>query len=163
MGTIMSRINIVDWKLFIMCIVACLGLGTISGLLTANSVDVYKTINLPDLAPPSILFPIVWTILYILMGLSLYLVLLKRDSEDIRLPVAIFVSQFILNFIWAPIFFTYAEYLLSFIIIVIMWVLVLAMIITFRRINPVAGYMQIPYLLWLIVAGYLSWNVYVLN
>lgn len=163
MGIIMSRINIVDWKLFIVCIVACLGLGTISGLLTANSVDVYKTINLPDLAPPSILFPIVWTILYILMGLSLYLVLLKRDSEDIRRPVAIFVSQFILNFIWAPIFFTYAEYLLSFIIIVIMWVLVLAMVISFRRINPVAGYMQIPYLLWLIVAGYLSWNVYVLN
>lgn len=158
----MSEVRTVNWRLLAICLIACVGIGTISGLLTANSVDVYKTLNLPELSPPSILFPIVWTILYILMGISLYLVLLKRDT-DIRLPIAIFVVQFALNFIWSPIFFTYGEYLLAFIMIVVMWILVLAMILTFRKIDPIAGYLQVPYLVWLIIAGYLSYSVYVLN
>jgi tryptophan-rich sensory protein len=96
------------------------------------------------------------------MGISLYLIVSKKDV-DVKIPVTIFAIQLVMNFCWSPIFFIYGQYLLAFIWIVILWILVLAMVLTFRKIDAKAGYLQIPYLLWLIIAGYLSCSVYLLN
>lgn len=140
----------------------CLIVGVISGIMTSDSMDIYRSLNLPDFTPPAIAFPIMWTLLYILMGISLYLIVSKKDV-DVKIPVTIFAIQLVMNFCWSPIFFIYGQYLLAFIWIVILWILVLAMVLTFRKIDAKAGYLQIPYLLWLIIAGYLSCSVYLLN
>lgn len=158
----MAEYRTVDWKLLLICLLICLVAGTVSGIITGNSVSTYESLKLPDFTPPAIAFPIVWTLLYILMGVSLYLIVSRKDA-DIKVPVIVFAAQLLMNFCWSPIFFTYGQYLLAFVWIVLLWILVFAMIILFRRIDARAGYIQIPYLLWLIVAGYLSYSVYVLN
>lgn len=152
----------IDWKKMILCLAICLIAGMVSGLLTVNSPEVYGNLKLPDISPPGFLFPIVWTILYILMGISLYLIV-ESDAPMRKMGLMIFCAQLIVNFIWAPIFFTYGEYLLAFVLAVLLWILVAAMILTFMKIDRRAAYIQVPYLIWLVVACYLSYSVYVLN
>ncbi|MCQ2478413.1 MAG: tryptophan-rich sensory protein [Clostridia bacterium] len=138
--------------------------GGISTLITAKDMKIYNDIVRPPLSPPMILFPIVWCILYILMGISLYLV--WNSDADLYLKKKgywIFAIQLILNFIWSPIFFTGRQFLLAFIVLIAMWVLVLCMIIVFSKIKKCAGLLQIPYLIWLTIAAYLNLGIYILN
>ncbi len=139
-----------------------LGVGAISGILTSNSMEQYNSYTQPPLAPPGFIFPIVWTILYNLMGISSYIVY-ESDSEY-RIPaLMVYALQLIFNFVWPILFFNLNMFLLAFIWLIILWALILAMILLFYRVNKTAGLLQIPYLLWVTFAAYLNFMVYYLN
>ena len=117
----------------------------------------YQNLNQPPFAPPSIAFPIVWTILYILMGISAYIISEKGGS------LSTYYIQLFVNALWSIIFFVFKLRLLAFIWILLLIYLVIKMIKEFLNINKTAGYLQIPYLIWLIFAAYLNFGIYILN
>ena len=124
--------------------------------------DTYKSLNRPPLSPPGIIFPIVWTILFVLMGISIYRVMVsnKGGKNEARL---LYFIQLILNALWTPIFFGFRNYFLGFLWIIMLIVLVIAMILSFNKIDKISAYLNIPYLLWLVFALYLSFGVFLLN
>lgn len=129
-------------------------MGTIVGLII-NPFMNYQNINRPPLSPPGFIFPIVWTILYIIMGYSFY----KQDEQN----KTIYYTQLIVNGLWSIIFFVFKLYLLSFLWIIILIILVIIMIKNFYKTNKLSGLLNIPYLIWIIFAAYLSLGVYFLN
>lgn len=135
-----------------------LGTGLLSVLLTLGNFKAYSAL----LQPPGWLFPIVGGILYILMGVSAYLVY-ECDTEEKYIGLAVYVLQLIFNFLWLIIFFNIGNLLFAFVWLVFLWVLVLAMTISFYKVNKTAGLLQIPYLLWVTFAGYLNIALYILN
>lgn len=142
-------------KLFISIFIPLI-VGGIVSLIMMPFMD-YKSLELPSLAPPSFLFPVAWTILYILMGVSAYLVS-KKDTVPM-----IYYVQLGVNALWSIIFFVFKLRLLAFIWIVLLIILVVKMIIKFYKIDKVAAYLQIPYLLWIVFASYLNLGIYLLN
>ena len=124
--------------------------------------DTYKSLNRPPLSPPGILFPIVWTILFILMGISIYRVMMTNKSGKNEARLLYFI-QLILNALWTPIFFGFKNYFLGFLWIIMLIVLVIVMILSFNKIDKISAYLNIPYLLWLVFALYLSFGVFLLN
>ena len=135
----------VNWKQLIISILISVGVGALAGILTRNSMDVYSMFNKSPLAPPGWLFPIVWTILYILMGISAYLVYsADAPQEDKEKALSVYIYQLFFNFLWSIVFFNFQARLLSFIIIIILWVLIVIMIILFNRVSKVAAKLQIP-------------------
>lgn len=132
-----------------------LALAGIVSLLT--NFDMYSKITLPKLAPPAILFPIVWTILYLMMGIALYL---NRNNQKNKM---IFYIQLAINFLWVFMFFMFKMFLGSFMIIVLLDILVLYTILEFYKENKPSAYMLIPYLLWIVFASYLNWQIFLLN
>lgn len=148
-------------KKLIISLFISLGTGVLSALITMESMDIYKYLDKPVLSPPSIIFPIVWTILYILMAISAYLI--YESNKDNTNAIIIYLLQLFINFIW-PIFFFLLNYrLISLFIIIFLLALIIIMIIKFYKINNVAAYLQIPYLLWVIFATYLNYGFYILN
>lgn len=139
-----------------------LGVGILSAIFTMGSMDVYKTINKPALSPPSWLFPVVWTILFILMGISAYIVY-ESDSIYRNISLKVYGVQLIVNFLWSIIFFNGRLYLFSFIWLLLLWSLIIIMIFLFYKVKPIAGYLQIPYLIWVTFAAYLNFMIYILN
>ena len=131
-------------------------LGTIIGLLSGVNGN-YDNYIKPDITPPNIVFPIVWSILYTLMGISNYL--FTKDGNKSKY----YIPQLIINLIWPIIFFILKWYLLAIIWLVLLLIFVTLMVIEFYQKNKVAGYLQIPYILWLIFATLLSIQVYNLN
>lgn len=112
----------------------------------------------PALFPPKILFPIVWTILYILMSISLYLS--SKDDNDVY---KVYGMQLVLNSLWSPLFFLFKTYLFSTIELIILIWFVVIMIYQMYSKNKIAGYLQIPYIIWLLFALYLNISIYILN
>lgn len=145
-----------NWKKLIVNILIPLVIGGIVSLIMMPFND-YESLTQPFLALPAIAFPIVWTILYILMGISAYLIS-KKDS----IPLIYYVQLFV-NALWSIIFFVFKLRLLAFFWLVLLVVLVILMIIKFRKSDKTAAYLQIPYLLWVVFAGYLNLAVYLLN
>ena len=124
----------------------------------------YGMVTKPPLSPTAILFPIVWTILYVLMGVGSYLMLtFDGRKEEIKSALSVYVWQLLVNFLWTTFFFNFGWYLFSFFWLVLLWILVLIMLIRFYRVSKVAAYINIPYLVWLTFAGYLNLGVYFLN
>lgn len=152
-------------KPYVISAVIALAVGGLSALLTAGSMDLYSEIVQPPLAPPSFLFPIVWTVLYILMGISAAMIYLERDNKpaEVSRALIVYAVNLFLNFFWSIIFFNMRAFLFSFIWLILLWITILIMIIKFYRIKPVAGLLQIPYLLWVTFAGYLNLAIYILN
>ena len=138
--------------------------GVVAGLLSRNGMDVFEMVNKPLLSPPAFLFPIVWTILYILMGISAYLIL-KSDAnlEGKTKALKIYIYQLGVNFLWPIFFFNFKWYFFSFLWILLLWVLIIVMIREFSRISKTAGYLLIPYLLWVTFATYLTFAIWMLN
>ena len=124
--------------------------GTIIGLLSGLNNN-YDNFIKPDIMPPNIVFPIVWTILYILMGVSSYIIY----EETNEIP-KIYLIQLVVNLLWSFIFFEFKLYLLAYLWIILLIVLVSIMIIKFIRINKLAGYLQIPYIIWLLIASFIN-------
>lgn len=147
-------------KIYIKSILIPLILGGIVGLLISSSMD-YETLVKPFLAPPSILFPIVWTILYTLMGVS-YGILKSKSLLDSNSKF-LYYLQLIVNLLWPIFFFIFKWRFFSFIWIIILVLLVIATIAEFYSKNKVSGFLQIPYLLWLLFATYLNLSIYLLN
>ncbi len=151
-------------KRFLISIALPLLVGGLSALITSGNMDIYTDIVRPPISPPGWIFPVVWTILYTLMGISLYLVWnSKADENEKRNAFIIFMIQLFLNFIWSPIFFNMQRFLLAFIVLVSLWVFTFVMIIVFYNVSKPAGILQIPYLIWLTFAGYLNFAIYLLN
>ncbi len=139
-----------------------LGGGAIIAFLTKNSMDIYANVQRPPLAPPGTVFPIVWTILYTLMGISAYMIT-ESKSPIKKKALTVYGIQLFLNFLWPLVFFNGQMFLPAFILLMAIWIMVLWMIGLFYQIKPVAGYLQIPYALWLTFAAYLNLGVYILN
>ncbi len=152
----------IDKKALIANIAIPVAVGAVSGLINSRGFKNYAEMTKPPLSPPSWVFPVVWTILYILMGISSYLVY-ERKSDDGKRAFTFYAIQLALNFMWPVFFFGFEAYLFSFIWLVLLWIFQLATLISFYRINKTAGLLQIPYLLWLTFAGYLNLSVYLLN
>lgn len=152
-------------KPYIISILIALAVGGLAAWLTRNSMDIYSSINQPALAPPGWLFPIVWGILYVLMGISSGLIYTNESvsPEEKSIALKIYGFQLIVNFFWSLIFFNLRNYLFAFFWILLLWVLIIFMIIRFVRIKPIAGWLQIPYLLWVTFAAYLNFMIYLLN
>lgn len=152
-------------KPYVISVLIALGTGGLAALLTRNNMDVYAELVRPALSPPGILFPIVWTILYTLMGISSARVYIKGKEEGGAWENAlwIYAIQLAVNFLWTIIFFNLQAYLLAFIWILILWVLIIIMIRKFYKIDPLAAWLQVPYLLWVTFATYLTFMIYILN
>ncbi len=151
-------------KSYIVAIIIPLIVGGAAALLTRDSMDIYKTVRQPPLAPPGILFPIVWSILYILMGVGSALVYNSDgDKTEKRIALVVYGIQLVVNFFWSIFFFNERLFLFSFVWLLLLWGLVLAMIFRFWKLNETAALLQIPYLLWVTFAGYLNLAIYLLN
>ena len=138
--------------------------GFISGLLSRNATQAFgETVLQPPLSPPAIVFPIVWTILYALMGIGAARVSLAPLSAERSRGLNLFVVQLIVNFFWSLIFFNAGAYGFAFLWLLLLIAVVVWMILSFRRSDPLAAMLQIPYLLWLIFAAYLNYGVWTLN
>lgn len=154
-----------DLKPYIIAIIISMGLGLLAAFLTRNNMRINDDIIVPPLMPPVFLFPIVWTILYFLMGVSSGAIAKYNDikKEEVFDALFAYAVQLFFNFFWSIIFFNLRTFLFSFIWLVILWFLILRMIRKFRKVNPWAGNLQIPYLLWVAYAGYLNFAIYWLN
>lgn len=152
----------IKWKSLLINIAIPLAVGGISSLITMDGFKDYAELVKPVLSPPAWVFPVVWTILYVLMGISSYLVYERKDAENKR-ALTFYAIQLAMNFMWPIFFFGLDAYLFSFIWLVILWIFVLATVISFYRVNKTAGLLQIPYLIWLTFAAYLNLSVYLLN
>ncbi len=139
-----------------------LGGGAVIAFLTRDSMEVYANVQQPPLAPPGVVFPIVWTILYTLMGISAYMIT-ESNSKLKNKALTVYGIQLFLNFIWPLVFFNGQMFLFAFIILMALWIMVLWMIGLFYKINPISAFLQIPYALWLTFAAYLNLGVYLLN
>ena len=148
-------------KVLIISIIIPILVGVIGNLL-GNADMGFDLVKKPSFNPPGIIFPIVWTILYILMGISSYIVY-TSDSKYKNSALRIYALQLIVNMLWTFFFFNLKWYLFSFLWIILLIVLVIIMIYRFIKINKLSGYIQIPYLLWLIFASILNFSIFILN
>ncbi len=149
----------------VVSLVITLGAGFLGSIATSQSVRTwYLVINKPPITPPSWLFGPVWTALFVLMGIAFYLVWQKGTGiEGVKIAMIIFIIQLVLNILWSFSFFALRSPLLGFVNIIVLWVLILATIILFVKITPVAGYLLIPYILWVSFASVLNGWIMVLN
>ena len=152
-------------KPYIISVAIALAVGGLAAFLTRGDMDIYKEIVLPPLAPPSILFPIVWSILYVIMGIGAAMVYLERAKNEnaVRDALSVYGINLILNFMWSIIFFKFRMFLLAFIWLIALLGVIIKMILDFKKIKPISGYLQIPYAVWVAFAGYLNFAIWWLN
>ena len=152
------------WKVFAVSVVLAEAVGALSGWLTRDGAQQYaQSIVLPPLSPPGILFPIVWTVLFALMGIGSALVWLAPDSQARSGALRLYAVQLAFNFVWSLIFFNWKNYGFAFVWLAALWVMIGWMILRFRALVPAAGWTQVPYFLWVAFAGYLNLGVWLLN
>ncbi len=150
---------------YILAIIIPLAVGGLSALLTMNNMNIYESINTPPLSPPSWLFPVVWTILYILMGISSILVWKdkEKNKKEADKAISYYAISLAFNFVWSIIFFNFRLYLVAFAWLVILFVLIIYTIRSYLKVSKIAGYLQIPYAVWVAFAGYLNLAIWFLN
>ena len=150
-------------KTLLIALAIPLAVGGLSTLLSGGMGD-YRQLNQPPLSPPGWVFPIVWTVLYLLMGYSSYRVYTAGKSPvQTQKALRLYGAQLLLNFIWPIVFFAFQWYLGAFIVLVALWVLILLTLRAFTAIDETAGDLLIPYILWVTFAGYLNFGVFLLN
>lgn len=147
---------------YLLSILIPLVIGGIAAIFTVKGMPFYEMQRKPWFTPPKILFPIVWTILYILMGISSAMIW-KSGSPNKTAALKLYAVQLIVNFFWSVIFFGLHWYFFAFLWLLLLIVLVWMMIRAFRSICPAAGYLQIPYLIWCIFAAILNFSIWFLN
>ena len=155
----------IKWKYLIISLAIPLTIGGLSALLTiGNTKTLYSLLIKPPLSPPSWVFSVVWTSLFVLMGISSYLVYTAREcSTKKKSALKYYLIQLVLVFFWPIIFFNYELFLLAFVWLILIIFFSVLMIKNFLKINKVAGLLQIPYLLWLLFAAYLNLAIFILN
>lgn len=149
-------------KLLIVNLIIPLGVGGISAWLTGDSMEVYKGVRQPPLSPPGWVFPVVWTILFTLMGIAAYIVFMK-NSESGRRALVVYGVQLAVNFVWPLLFFSAQWFAAAFYWLIGLWLLIALTLVLFYKESRVAGLLLIPYLLWVSFAAYLNFGVWVLN
>ena len=150
-----------DKSTLIIAILIPIAVGTLSALFSGNMM-IYSTINKPALSPPGKLFPIVWTILYILMGISSYIIY-ESDDPNKESALRTYALQLFFNFFWSIIFFRFNLFFTAFMWLLALIFLIIKMIVQFYQIKRTAAYLQIPYLLWCMFAAYLNFMIFRLN
>lgn len=141
-----------------------LAVGAVSGIITSGSMKEFKNLNKPPLSPPGWLFPVVWTTLYVLMGLAAYIVEnTGNDSSETRKAMIIYYVQLAVNFLWPIFFFKFGNYLFALYWLILLWVLIIATMASFSHISKKSACLLAPYLLWVTFAAYLNYSIYSLN
>lgn len=150
--------------LLILCLLIPLAVGGLSALLTGGGMERFEVIRKPPLTPPGWIFPPAWSILYLLMGLASYMALTSgREAAEIRAAHIVYGVQLAMNLLWSLFFFNLSTYLFSLLWLVALWLLILLCLILFCRLKHAAGWLMLPYLIWVAFAGYLNLGVYLLN
>lgn len=150
------------WGFLVFPILA-LGVGALAGVLSRKGLEtVYPLLQKSPLTPPGAVFPVVWTVLYLLMGIGLALVV-DKGGADVPQAVVLWALQLALNFSWSLLFFAGGYYFAALLCLVILWVAILAMIAAFAVVSRPAAWLQIPYLVWVTFAGYLNGAIWLLN
>ncbi len=152
-------------KTFIVAIAIPLGVGLLSAFLTKDNMTIYEDLIVPNAAPPAWLFPLVWSVLYALMGVSSALIYNQRitDTAEVRAALTTYAISLVINFAWSIIFFNANAFLLAFLWLVLLFYYIVKTVLEYRKLSPVAAYLQIPYALWVAFAGYLNITIYFLN
>ncbi len=146
------------WKTYAAYIIVTLLGGILVALITMDGMQVYSALEKPMLTPPAWLFPIAWTILYILMAIGA-----SRYALKSKMISGVYFLQLIVNYLWSIIFFNFNAYLFAFFWLLLLLVLVIVMTVQFYKVDKLAGLLKIPYILWLDFAGYLNIIVYLIN
>lgn len=139
--------------------------GILSAIISGNMSGSYNDFVKPPLSPPTILFPIVWTILYATMGTAAYFIWdsVKGSAEQRREALYFYVAQLFVNFLWSIVFFGLEAYTLAVAVIILLDILVIITTLKFKEINRLSYWLMIPYIIWLIFATYLNIGVAILN
>lgn len=137
-------------------------IGGLSASLTAQGMTAYGSMNKPPLSPPAWVFPVAWTILYLMMGLSSYFVFTSEEPNK-GMALLLYVIQLAMNFMWSIVFFNWGLYLFAFIWLMVMWCVVIICAFRFYSFSRMAAYLLIPYILWLTFAAYLNLGTYLVN
>ena len=152
------------WLSYVLWILFTEGVGFLSGWLTREGSQLYsQTIVKPPLSPPAMVFPTAWAILFVLMGIGAARIYLAEPSPERTRGLRIFLLQLAFNFFWSILFFNFQVFGIALIWLLILWGLILWMIFTFRQVDPLAAWLQVPYLLWVSFAAYLNFGVWRLN
>lgn len=159
---IKSQIN---WKHLLISIFLCQIIGALGSAFTSPAIPTwYATLVKPSFLPPSWAFPVVWTLLYLLMGIALYLVWEKGlEKADVKKAMGVFGIQLFLNFMWSVLFFGLRSPLYGLVDIVVLWIMILVNIWMFYRVSKRAGLLLVPYFLWVSLAALLNYSIWVLN
>lgn len=152
----------VNLKKLIISVAIPLIIGGISGVITSGSRDAYANLNRPSIAPPGYFFPIIWTILFILMGISSYIIL-ESSSNEKEKALKLYGFQLVVVFIWPIIFFTLQWYVVALLVLVVLWALVFSLVTSFSQISKLAGWLLLPYFIWVTYATYLNYQIIQLN
>lgn len=145
-------------------VILCLAVGFASSYFTQSSIATwFQALNKPWFNPPSWLFAPVWTSLYVLMGISAYLISISENLEDKKISIKLFYTQLILNFLWSFSFFYMRNPLLGLINILFLWIAIVVMIVQFSKISKSAAWLQIPYICWVSFATILNFSLWQLN
>lgn len=156
----MKKIN---WfQLFVIILITEL-VGALGSLFSGNTGQIYASFIKPPLSPPGWLFGVIWPILYLLMGIAVYIIYQSPETLDRKKATTLYWVQLFVNFLWPIVFFGFEWYWISVAVILLLDVLVLITTIWFYKIKKVAGYLMVPYLLWIIFATYLNIGIAVLN
>jgi tryptophan-rich sensory protein len=148
----------------IISLVLPVGIGAIAGIFTMKAIPTwYETLNKPSFNPPNWIFGPVWTTLYFLMGISLFLIWKLEAGKERNRAIGAFIIQLLLNFFWSFLFFYFHQLGLALVEVIILWISILIMILFFYRLRPVAAYLNIPYILWVTFASILNAAYYFLN
>lgn len=154
----------VSWKVYAVFILLTEAVGGLSGFLTREGVALYQAeIIKPALNPPAMVFPVVWSILYALMGIGAARIWMAEPSKAKTYGLAVFGVQLAVNFFWSIIFFNLQAFGFAALWLLLLWFMIIAMILLFRRVDSLAAWLQVPYLLWVTFAGYLNVMVWLLN
>lgn len=148
----------------IIAIMVPLIIGCISAVLSAKGMNIYGNMQKPPLSPPAWAFSVAWSILYVMMGVASYFVIVAgADSRSKSMAILIYAIQLAMNFMWSIIFFNWGLYMFAFIWLMVMWLLVILCTVKFFGLNRTAGWLMIPYVLWLTFAAYLNLGAWYLN
>ena len=156
-------LTVIRWKKLLVCVLIPLLVGGLSALITMGSMENFSSLNKPPLSPPGWLFPVVWTILFVLMGIASYIVLERGSFAETRTALFFYGVQLFFNFFWSIFFFNFELYYFSFLWLLALWVLIIITAVLFFRISKPAGYLMTPYILWVTFAGYLNLGIAILN
>jgi len=150
---------------FTLSVGVCFLVAIVGSIVTTPAISTwYTTLNKPVFNPPNSLFAPVWTVLFLLMGISLYLVWAKKaKAEKKKLAVELFFAQLIFNYLWSLLFFGLYSPILAFVDIILLWIAILVTIIKFYDLSKTAAYLLIPYLVWVSFAAILNYSIIILN
>ena len=150
-------------KPYAVSILLTLAVGGLRGFLTSMGMDSFDALTKPPLTPPSFLFPIVWTVLFILMGVGAARIFMTEPTAARNRALIVYVVQLAVNFFWSIIFFNLQAYAFAFFWLILLWVLILTMIYLFCKVDKPAALIQIPYAIWVTFAGYLNLMIWLMN